>query len=101
MSHALSVFMSATDTLLEEDRVSLQPSTRSMSWFFDHMNWPAWINEVTGNNRNIAFKCIQYPKADEPLMLKVALAVHAIFDDYHWRLSTISYLVRRKLMASK
>lgn len=31
-------------------------------------------------------------------MLKVVLAVHAIFDDYHWRLSTISYLVRRKLM---
>ncbi|CAO3684391.1 unnamed protein product [Umbelopsis vinacea] len=41
MSNVLSAFMSVTDTLLEEDRVSLQPSTRSMSRFFDHMNWPA------------------------------------------------------------
>jgi hypothetical protein len=101
MSTVISLFMSATDGILEANDHSLQAGVRSISWFFEHMHWDKWIDEATSDNRSIGFKCVQYPKTEDHVMLRIALAVHAIFDDYQTRLLDISYLIRRKVMASK
>jgi hypothetical protein len=101
MSNVLSVFMSATDGILEANDHSLQAGVRSISWFFEHMHWDKWIDEATSEDRSIGFKCVQYPKTEDHVMFRIALAVHAIFDDYHTRHVDISYLIRRKVMASK
>jgi hypothetical protein len=101
LSNVLSISMTATDSILGANDHSLQTGVRSVSWFFDHMHWDKWIDEATSDDRSIAFKCIQYPKADDHIMFRIAAAVHTIFDQYQKRLVDIPYLIRRKVMASK
>jgi hypothetical protein len=101
MSNVLSISMTATDDLLGANDHSLQAGVRSVSWFFEHMHWDKWIDEATSDDRSIAFKCVQYPKTEDHVMLRIALSVHAIFDAYQTRLVDIPYLIRRKVKASK
>ena len=101
LSDVLSISMTATDSILGANDHSLPAGVRSISWFFDHMHWDKWIDEATSDNRSIAFKCVQYPKTEDDIMFRIALAVHAIFDACQTRLVDIPYLIRRKVMASK